>query len=283
MPLYKQAQQLLADDFENFGDEDEVVLYEDKPSMEDVVELHQPDSDAMEITFKLPTLPGSDAEMPLEVSTEDPVEVQSKGKKEKDDNKAVDLEVMDPWKSPAPGDILAWVHERLQNLPRHSGKETTGIERTIAAMKRINQEISKAIANDYDGKVDIARLENARREIFDGIHRLEDAKDKIEESSYKRKKAVVEDDGLVKEGKKTTHVGGIIITVPLLISNIARTAINSTVSAGKDLEITVAELVKKYALSDREQMELFQLLRDMNYPLGRPRGSKNDEKIDTKS
>lgn len=263
MPLVKQAQELFADDFENFGDEDEVVLYENKPSMEDVVELHQPKEDAMEVVFKLPTLPGSDADMPLEVSTDDPIEVESKGKKEKDDNKAVDLEVMDPWKSPAPGDILAWVHERLQNLPRHSGRETTGIERTIAAMKRINSEISKAISNDYDGKVDIARLENARKEIFDGIRRLEEAKEKLD-SGYKGKKVAVDENGLVKEGKQD-RIGGIMITVPILISRIAKVCINSMVSGGHDIERTFDSQVKEWNLDKREQAELMELLENMGY------------------
>lgn len=260
MSLYKSAQ-LLADDFENFADEDEVVLYEEKPSMEDVVELHQP-TDAVEIKFKLPTLPGSDADMPLEVSTDDNVEVESKGKKDKDDNKVEELEVVDPWKPPSPSAILNWVHERLQNLPRHSGRETTGIERTIAVMKRINNEISKAIANDYNGEVDIARLEEARKEIFDGIHRLEEAREKLD-NGYKGKKAA-DEDGLVKEAKQT-HVGGIIITVPILISRIAKVCINSMVSGGKDIERTFDAQVKEWNLDRREQAELMELLEQMGY------------------
>src|SRR5271165_5351164 len=264
MPLYKQAQFLDANDFENFGDEDEVVLYEEKPSMEDVVEFHQPD-DAMEITFKLPPLPGSDADMPLEVSTEDPVEVESKGKgkKDKNDLQGEELEVQDPWKSPDPKNILTWVHDRLQNLPRHTGQETTGIERTIAVMKRINQEISKAIANDYNGEVDIGRLEEARKEIFDGIHRLEEAKEKLD-NGYKGKKAVVDEDGLVKEAKQD-RIGGIIITVPILISRIAKVCINSMVSGGKDIERTFDAQVKEWNLDKREQAELMELLENMGY------------------
>ena len=239
MSLYKSAQLFNADDLENFGDEDEVVLYEEKPSEDDVVEMHNPENheEGMEITFKLPTLPGSDADMPIEVSTDDPVEVESKGKKDKNDlQSSTELEVQDPWKSPPPAQILEWVHNRLQNLPRHSGRETTGIERTIAVMKRINSEISKAIANDYNGEVDIAKLENARKEIFDGIHRLEDAKEKLNENSYTRKKANIEvdDNSLIKLAKQD-RIGGIIITVPILISRIAKVLINGMVSGGHDI------------------------------------------------
>jgi len=266
MSLYKQAQFLDANDFENFGDEDEVVLYEEKPSMEDVVELHQPDN-AMEITFKLPPLPGSDADMPLEVSTEDPIEVESKGKgkgkKDKNDLQGEELEVQDPWKSPDPKNILTWVHDRLQNLPRHTGQETTGMERTIAAMKRINNEISKAIANDYNGEVDVAKLEQARREIFDGIHRLEEAVEKLD-NGYRGKKADLDENGLVKEAKQD-RIGGIIITVPILISRIAKTLINGMVSGGHDIERSFDAQVKEWSLDKREQAELMELLENMGY------------------
>ena len=281
MSLYKQAQFLDANDFENFGDEDEVVLYEEKPSMEDVVELHQPDEakdSSVEITFKLPTLPGSDADMPIEVSTNDNIEVENDTKKDKNDLQSEELEVQDPWKSPVPSGILQWVHNRLQNLPRHSGTETTGMERTVAALKRINNEISKAIANDYNGEVDIGKLEQARKEIMDGINRLEQAIKKID-SGYKGKKADIED-GLVKEAKQT-HVGGIIITVPLLISRIARVCINSMVSGGHDIERVVNAQIKEYSLDKREQAELMQLLEDMGYASPRRnRGQPKDHQMD---
>jgi hypothetical protein len=279
MSLFKSAQSLNIDDLADLNSgEDEIILYEHEPKMEDVVELHQPE-DTLEVTFKLPTLPGSDADMPLEVSTDD-VEVENKADKSSDKNELAELEVADPWKSPNPAQILNWVHERLNNLPRHSGRETTGIERTMAAMKRINQEISKAIANDYNGEVDIARLEEARREIFDGIHRLEEAKEKIESQNYKRKKAVVEGDGLVKEGKQD-RIGGIIITVPILISRIAKTLINSTVSAGKDIEKSFDAQVKEWNLDKREQAELMELLEQMGYAAPRrDRGWPRDHKAD---
>lgn len=267
MSLYKSAQLMNADDLENFGDEDEVVLYEDKPSEDDVIEMHNPENheDGMEITFKLPVLPGSDADMPLEVSSDEAVEVESKGKKDKNDFQAgTELEVQDPWKSPPPAQILEWVHNRLQNLPRHSGRETTGIERTIAVMKRINTEISKAIANDYNGEVDIAKLENARKEIFDGIHRLEDAKEKLNESSYTRKKSSSDEEGLIKEAKQD-RIGGIIITVPILISRIAKVLINGMVSGGHDIELMMEAQVKEYDLTKREQVELMELLENMGY------------------
>ena len=60
----------------------------------------------------------------------------------------------------------------------------------------------------------------------------------------------------------------------------ARTCINSMVSAGKDIEDCFGTIVKKYDLSNREQAELFQLLADMGYSIRRPRGHLLNEEID---
>ena len=130
-------------------------------------------------------------------------------------------------------------------------------------MKRINNEISKAIANDYNGEVDVAKLEQARREIFDGIHRLEEAVEKLD-NGYRGKKADLDENGLVKEAKQD-RIGGIIITVPILISRIAKVCINSMVSGGKDIERVFADQSKEWSLDKREQAELMELLEAMGY------------------
>lgn len=279
MPLYKSSQILDAkDDFENFGDEDEVVLYDEIPSKDDVIEMHEPKGE-FEISFKLPPIPGSDADIPLEVSTDDPVEVEDKN----DLAEEKELEVKDPsdYRSYGPGGYVDWAHYMFQSIPRHSGKETIGIERCIAYLKRFDADLSRAIANDLKGEADIGKLEEARREIYDGIDRLEDAKDKIN-ASRKKKKADINPE-LVKEGQKATHVGGIIVTVPIFISRLARICINGQVSAGHDIEDLFGRLVKKYALDDRQQAELMQLLFDMGYPLRRDRGYNVNELIDETS
>lgn len=287
MPLYKSSQLMNADDdFESFGDEDEVVLYDEKPSKDDVIEMHDPDhhsDETIEISFKLPPLPGSDADIPIEVSTDDEVEVESKGKdKDKNDLKPGNLEVADPWDYRAAADPLVWVRDRLASIPRHSGRETAGIERAIAYLKRLNGEMSKAASNDFDGKIDITKFEEARREIYSAIERLEEAKNKLETSQYKKKKAEVNPE-MVKEGQKATHVGGIIVTVPIFISRLARICINGQVSAGHDIEDLYGRLVKKHALDNQQQAELMQLLCDMGYPLRRDRGFDVNELIDETS
>jgi hypothetical protein len=281
-----------SDDIENFGDEDEVVLYDEKPSKDDVIEMHQPDDSSdhddlggFEISFKLPLLPGSNIEE-LEVSSDDPLEVEEdedkNDLKSKKDQAAEQIEVLDPWdwqssiKKNGPDAFLHWVKERFSTIPMHNG-ETVGVERAISYLKKINAEISKAISNDYDGKISVKYLESARREIYSAIERLEKY---LQES--KKSKAGYNSD-LVKEGQKSTHVGGIIVTVPIFISRLARICINGTVSAGHDIEDLYSRLVKKYALDDVKQAELMQLLADMGYPLRRDRGFNVGELIDQTS
>lgn len=285
MALYKSSQLMYADDFiEDLGDEDEVVLYEDKPSEEDVVEMHAPDEkSSVEISFNLPPLPGSDADMPIEVSTDDNIEVEDSGKKDKNDLKEKnEIEVQDPWnpmKTHGPDRIFEWYQDRIGNIPRHSGREISGIERVIAYLQRMDREMSKVIANDYDGKVDIQAFENARRELQSAVDRCEKALDTLKKTT----KSAVRENELVKEGQKSTHVGGIIVTVPIFISRLARICINGMVSAGHDIEDLYGRLVKKYALNEREQAELMQLLFDMGFPLRRDRGFNTNELIDQTS
>jgi hypothetical protein len=52
------------------------------------------------------------------------------------------------------------------------------------------------------------------------------------------------------------------------------------VSAGHDMNVMMDEQIKKYALTDREQAELLQLIEDMGYQVRRDRGYKRDEEID---
>jgi hypothetical protein len=270
MALYKSAQILEADDdITQSGDEDEVILYDELPSKEDVIEMHDPDHQE-EMAFKLPALPGSDAEETLEVSTDDPIEV-SEDKKDENKLQEEPLEVTDPWdtsKTP-PEHILEWAVERFNNLPRHTGKETAGMERVIACLKRINSEMSKAASRDLTGKINIQKFEEIRREIYRGISSLENAISKIENTQYKpKKKANDNDDKIIKEAKQM-RIDGIVITVPLLISTLASVCINGMVSAGHSPKDMYEKLVKEFELTKREEVELSSLLQHMGYDMPR--------------
>lgn len=284
MPLYKTAQLIdVNDDFDHFGDEDEVVLYDEKPSKDDVIEMHEPHEEFV-LSFKLPTLPGCDEELPIEVSTDDEIEVENKKDKKDDKNDLKqELEVKDPsdYRSYKPSELPNWAHYMLQNIPKHTGKETVGIERCISYLKRLDGDLSKAISNDFKGEADIGVLEEVRRELNSGIERLEDAREKLM-SNYKKKKGDANSE-LVKEAKQM-RIDGLIITVPAIISLIASVCINGTVSGGHSIEEIFDKQVKEYDLTKREQSELMFLLENMGYAMPRrDRGYTRDHQMDYSS
>jgi hypothetical protein len=239
--------------------EDEVVFYDNVPSADEVVEMHDPASahQEPEITFKLPHFPGCDDDV---VSLSDDAEEESDAKesKEKDKSKAEDQ-----------SKDLNWMKEYLNNIPKHKG-ETTGLERAKSYLNRGSNHLSKILQEDYDGKIDISKAEDARIEIENGI-------DRIEKELAKRKKKASKNGDLTKEA--STHVGGIIVTVPILISRIARVCINGSISGGKDIEDLFNRQAKKWNLTEREKAEVVQLIQDMGFPVPRlDRGFMVDDK-----
>jgi len=86
--------------------------------------------------------------------------------------------------------------------------------------------------------------------------------------------------GLVKSAQKITGVQGVYVTVPLLISRVARVCINGTVSAGHDIEDLYKRQVARYKLDEREQAEVQQLLFDMGYPLRQDRGFMPEDDLE---
>lgn len=197
----------------------------------------------------------------------------------------------DPWDwGSSAKNFLPWLSRMMQGVPTHSGRDTAGLERAIAYLEALDREISKAVRTDLNNDIAIEAVEQARDEIQQGLERLEERLEKVKSSKYpkknkgkKNKKAEEEQSGLVKEAQKAPHVGGIVVTVPLFTSHLARVCINGMVSAGHDIEDMFDKLATRYKLTDREKAELVQLLSDMNYPLRRDRGIPLDEEIDTSS
>lgn len=251
--------------------ESPIVLDEEEDDV--VVEVMEPE---VELVLTLDKIPGAldqeDIEEPSEIEVDEPEDVVVND---------------DPWDWG--GDLknyLPWLSKMMQNVPQHSGRDTVGIERVIAYFEALDRENSRAVRMDKNNIIDVRLLEKARDEIQRAIERCEERLEKIKSSKYKKnkkkKKADFEQEGFVKEAK-STHIGGISITVPLLISTLARICINSMVSAGHDIEDVFDKLVKKYKLTDREKLELVQLLADMGYPVRRDRGIGLDEETDISS
>jgi len=190
------------------------------------------------------------------------------------------------WESHGAHGFISWIKDRINDVPKHSGYDSAGLERAISYLERLDNEISRAMRLDLDGELDANKIETVRSKIDDGLARLNDRLDKVKKQSKNRRKKKtsaeidLSNSVIIKEAQKITGVQGIYVTVPLLISRIARVCINGMVSAGHDIEDIYQDQVKKYALNEREQAEVMQLLSDMGYALRQDRGYMPDDKIE---
>jgi len=237
-----------------------------------------------EVSIVIEELPGApagskDPEEPVMEVSEEP------GPNAADDNEAKKSK-KDPkwdWEAHGPTGFIAWVKSRCDDVPKHSGYDTAGLERAVAYLDKLDGEISRAMRMDLDGELDANQIEKVRAMIDDGVARLHDRLDKVKKvkkTKRSKKKAEIENDEiLVKEAQKITGVQGIFVTVDLLTSRIARVCINGMVSAGHDIDDLFDRQVKYYGLDKGQKAAAMQLLFDMGYPLRQDRGIPPDEDL----
>lgn len=242
----------------------------------------------MVIEVQLEAMPGAgDSPDP------EPIEVQEITEEEDDKSKIDDGSTKSKknekwdWESRGATGFIAWVKERCDDVPKHSGQDTAGLERAVAYLDRLDNEISKAMRLDLDGDLDANQIEKVRATIDNGIERLQDRLDKVKKNKKvsRKKKAEFRDEyseEIIKQAG-TLGVQGVYVTVPLLISRIARVCINGMVSGGHDIEDLYERQVKFYKLNDREQAEVMQLLADMGYAVRQDRGFMPWQDVDIRS
>lgn len=308
MPFYTTAQELIVVEEHpkgSFGDHMHSVehqhdlvdhVHEPHLSVEDVpVSVEGPihvDIEHADIEFNLGNVPGAPHAAEIVVE-EEPLEKDKKVEVVEDKNDAFDIndaktkkskksEKWD-WESKGASGFLTWIKERVDDVPKHSGMDTSGLERAISYLDKLDGEISKAMRSDVDGELDANKIEEVRSKIEDGLERLQERLDKIKKTKKMKKSSEVHSLGLIKEAQKITGVKGIMVTVPLLISRIARVCINGMVSAGHDIERIYKQQVEYYNLNKREQAELVELLFDMGYPMRLDRGYMPEDALEVSS
>ncbi len=227
------------------------------------------DDEPKEFNFTLPLVPGADNAEEIEDVTVDEDDVRVEQPKD-----MLDL--------PAIKDVMPWISKMFSSIPKHTGVEVTGIERAISYLENFLRMLSRIVRMDLKDELDINVIEKARDEVQNGIDRLEERLEKLQKSKKPKKKAESENGVIVKEAQKIMGVHGVVVTVPLLISRIARVCINGMVSGGHDIEDLFDRQVKAYDLTVREQAELLQLLEDTGYPMRRDRGFLPDEENDNR-
>lgn len=246
-----------------------------RPLMGNTMEVNEDievSDEPTEVVFVLDDIPGAPNAKEIMVRTDDD-----------DDEVEVEADEDGGWKW-EPAGFLSWLQNMFKNVPSHSGYDSTGLEKAIAYFEALDKEITKAMRTDFKNEIDSAQAEKAREQIENGLQRLIDRLEKINGEKYKRKskksKSWAEEVGIVKEAQKAVKITGITITVPLLISRIARVCINGMVSAGHDIEDMYKRQVEEYDLNKREQAELSQLLADMGYPMFQDRGYPAGEPVE---
>jgi ElaB/YqjD/DUF883 family membrane-anchored ribosome-binding protein len=268
-------------------------IYSEEPHMEQPIEVSMDEAEPVEVSnapievsdngesdivISLSDIPGAppgtpDPEPELEVSEE----VKEEKKDDENDAKSKKNEKWD-WAKRGPTGFVVWIKERFDDVPKHSGFDSAGVERAASYLERLDNEISKAMRLDLDGELDADKIEEIRSKIEDGINRLHDRLTKIKKSKKPAKKrADYIQEGIVKEAQKITGVQGIFVTVDLFISAIGRAMINGMVSSGKDIESLFSAACDKYKLDDREKLSLTQFLFDLGYPMMLDRGNVLDE------
>jgi hypothetical protein len=244
------------------------------PHDEGPMEVQEPGEVSIVID-DVPGAPGSPD--PLEV-VEQPEHQHEEAKVDDNEAKKSKKDPKWDWESRGAHGFIAWVKERCDDVPKHSGMDTAGLERACSYLEKLDNEISRAMRMDLDGALDANQIEKVRSMIDDGIARLQDRLDKVKKhkkNSRKKKTTTAEyqgDEVLIKEAQKITGVQGTFVTVDLLTSMIARVCVNGMVSAGHDIEDLFERQAKYYGLDKRERAQVIQLLDDMGYAMRRDRG-----------
>lgn len=156
------------------------------------LEVHEP----VDIEIVVDELPGAphgtkDPEPLMEVHDDAPLQVEEAPAADANDAKKAKNDKWD-WASKGPHGFVTWVQEKISSVPKHSGYDSAGLERAMAYMEKLDNEISKAMRMDLDGELDANKIEEVRSKLDEGIARLQNRLDKVKEtkkSSRKRKKS----------------------------------------------------------------------------------------------
>jgi hypothetical protein len=266
----KNAQQYDTNDL-SLGDFLLPVMQGNFPSIEVDDGIEVSDDQPDEIIFVLDDIPGAPDAQEIIIQDDDNIEVEG------EDPADVDL-----WKW-QPASFLEWLKKMFSGVPSHSGYDSTGLEKAISYFEALDREITRAMRTDFKNEIDSAKAERAREQIEDGLERLVERLENIKKTKFKgrgkKSKSWAEETGIVKEAG-TANISGITITVPLLISRIARVCINGMVSAGHDIEDMFEKQAQEYNLDKRERAELSQLLSDMGFPMIQDRGFPVGEPVE---
>lgn len=186
-----------------------------------------------------------------------------------------------------PSKFMAYITKAYPHgIPRHDGQTTLGCERAIHYLKGLDSEISRALREDAEHILDVKVLEPFRVDINKDIVTLENHVKDMKKNRRYNKRASAEVELLIKEAEieKVASTPSIQLVMTPFERAISGIITNAVVSAGKPFEDVFEFLKEKYSLDEREELAIFQILKDMGHPifkdrgvLGKPKGSKEEK------
>jgi hypothetical protein len=265
---------VIEDEFEDLG--------------EDVIEVIEDDLEAEIPTedYVHDTVPGSDAEY-VEFNADDTVEVREKSWEEDKD----------------PALFIDYLKDKLTKIPRHSGNTIPGCERATAYVKDLDNQASRAMRADYDGKIDEEELDKIRKDMQKMVDRLENHIERLSKNASIQKVRFISE-GYCEtcdssapvwydpandrsicvacesetgdELKKTATTPVVNVYMTPFERAVVGTIINAKVSGGRNIEEVYEKLKNKYNFTPREELAFVQLISDHGYPIYRDRGLINE-------
>lgn len=158
-------------------------------------------------------------------------------------------------------------------IPAHDGKSTLGCEKAVLYLVKLNKEISEALRSDKNDALDLPTLEKARVNMVRDMVVL---KEHVKKINKRHKKADLNDSNIVK----TAGTPVIQLVVTPWERAIAGMIINAVVSAGKPFDEVYEFLRDKYDFTERDELSIQQLLKDMGQPIYKDRGTIGDTDSD---
>jgi len=201
----------------------------------------------------------------------------------------------------------AYFDAKLKAIPKHSGETIPGCERAKFYLKDLLRELSSAARSDVGAKVDEMWSEKQYQEINKMIARLDQQLEVLQSKNASPNistrlvaegncekcatiapmwhdtendkliclhcEAEVEDNGVLS---KTAGTPVLNVFMTPFERAIVSTMINSSVSAGRNIEESYEHLKNKYNFTPREELAIQQLITDYGYPLLKDRARLNE-------
>lgn len=239
-----EADVLMVDDYEDMLDDESFLLVEEDEAHD------EPEYDLV---------PGSN-ERYVENYTDDSVEVRETSWTDDGDHSK----------------FVAYLKDKILNIPSHSGKTIPGCERALAYLKSCEQEISRAMRSDLEGKIDEEQVDVIRQDIYKMTDRLENHINRLRKSAGIQQVNFVTAEDIEQGISKTAGTPILNVYMTPFERAIVGTIINAKVSAGRNIEEVYAQLKAKYNFDPREELAIQQLIADHGYPVYKDRGLLNE-------